>query len=228
MIRCLILEDELSALELLQNYIKKTPFLECIGSFESGLDIPSTSLKEADILFLDIQLPELDGLSFLKTIINPPIVIVTSAFPDYALNAFEEAVSDYLLKPYSYERFYKSVTRVRDKINTESSSKSNQILLYTDKTTFKVNLDDILYFKAEVDYVNVVTHKRNILILDSLNSWAKRLKAYHFSRIHRSYIINLNHIEKIKGNQVFIKDKRLPIGKTYKVDFIDKFKKSSI
>ena len=228
MIRCLILEDELSALELIQNYIEKTPFLECIGSFESGLDIPTTSLKEADILFLDIQLPELDGLSFLKTIINPPIVIVTSAFPDYALNAFEEAVNDYLLKPFSYERFYRSVTRARNKIDKENSSKPNQILLYTNKTTFKVNLDDILYLKAEVDYVNFVTINRNILILDSLNSWVKRLKAYHFFRIHRSYVINLNHIEKIKGNQVFIKDEGLPIGKTYKVDFIDKFKKSSI
>lgn len=228
MIRCLILEDELSALELLKSYIKKTPFLEYIGSFESGLDIPTTSLKEADILFLDIQLPELDGLSFLKTIINPPIVIVTSAFHNYALDAFEEAVTDYLLKPYSYERFYKSVTRVRDKINTKNSSKSNQILLYTDKTTFKVDLNDILYFKAEVDYVNVVTYKQRILISDSLNSWAIRLESYNFARIHRSYIINLNHIEKIQGNQVFIKEERLPIGKTYKVDFIDKFKKSSI
>ena len=228
MIRCLILEDELSALELLKNYIDKTPFLKCIGSFESGLDIPTTSLKEADILFLDIQLPELDGLSFLKTIINPPIVIVTSAFPDYALNAFEEAVNDYLLKPYSYERFYKSVTRVRDKINQEDASKTNQILLYADKTTFKINLDDILYLKAEVDYVNVVTHKRNILILDSLNSWAKRLKTYHFSRTHRSYIVNHNHIEKIVGNQIFINDEKIPIGRTYKVDFINGFKKSSI
>ncbi|WP_298902626.1 LytTR family DNA-binding domain-containing protein [uncultured Psychroserpens sp.] len=228
MIKCLILEDESSALELLKSYIEKTPFLECIGSFESGLDISTEVLHKTDVLFLDIQLPELNGLLFLRTLVNPPIVIVTSAFPNYALDAFEEAVTDYLLKPFSYERFYKSVSRVRYTINKKEVSKTNQILLYTNKTTFKVNLDDILYLKAEIDYVHVITNKRNILILDSLNHWSERLKTYNFYRIHRSYIINHNHIEKIKGNQVFINNKPLPIGRTYKADFINKFKKNSI
>ena len=101
MIQCLILEDELSAVEVIEAYIAKTPFLNYLGAYESGLDIPPEQLKKADVLFLDIQLPELNGLSFLKTLQNPPLVIVTTAYPNFAIEAFEEAVTDYLVKPFS-------------------------------------------------------------------------------------------------------------------------------
>lgn len=220
MMQCLVLEDEVAAVEILKGYIDKTPFLSFLGSFESGLDIPTEQLQKADILFLDIQLPELNGLSFLKTLSNPPIVIVTSAFPNYAIAAFEEAVTDYLLKPFSYERFYKSLTRVKESFELRKKAPQNQLYLYADKTIYKTNIDDILFLKAEVDYVNVVTEQRKVLVLDSLQNWESKLAGFNFIRIHRSYIINLDHIEKVSGTQVFLENYVLPIGRIFKKDFL--------
>lgn len=228
MIQCLVLEDEPSAVEVLESYIEKTPFLCSLGSYESGLDIPPEQLKAADILFLDIQLPELNGLSFLKTVQNPPSVIVTTAYTNYAIEAFEEAVTDYLVKPFSYERFFKSASRVRFLIEEQTKDKKQQVLLYADKTIYKTNIEDILFLKAEVDYVNVVTQEREVLILDSLQNWSEKLSQFDFKRIHRSYIVNLDLIEKVSGNHVFMCGKQLPIGRTYKQEFIVALKKTGL
>ena len=224
MIQCLILEDELSAVEVIETYIEKTPFLNYLGAYESGLDIPPEQLQKADVLFLDIQLPELNGLSFLKTLQNPPLVIVTTAYPNFAIEAFEEAVTDYLVKPFSYERFYKSISRVRSLLVEQLKDKKNQIFLYADKTIYKTNIEDILFLKAEVDYVNVVTQEREVLVLDSLHNWSEKLSQLNFKRAHRSYIINLDQIEKVYGNQVFVNGHKLPLGRTYKNDFLEALK----
>jgi DNA-binding LytR/AlgR family response regulator len=175
-------------------------------------------------LFLDIQLPELNGLSFLKTLQNPPLVIVTTAYPNFAIEAFEEAVTDYLVKPFSYERFYKSISRVRSLLVEQLKDKKNQIFLYADKTIYKTNIEDILFLKAEVDYVNVVTQEREVLVLDSLHNWSEKLSQLNFKRAHRSYIINLDQIEKVYGNQVFVNGHKLPLGRTYKNDFLEALK----
>ncbi|MFK7813129.1 MAG: LytR/AlgR family response regulator transcription factor [Maribacter sp.] len=228
MIQCVILEDEPSAVEIVEAFIEKTSFLHCLGVYESGLDVPPKQLQEADILFLDIQLPELSGLSFLKTLQNPPLVIVTTAYPNYAIEAFEEAVTDYLVKPFSYERFYKSISRARSLLEQHKKDKKNQVFLYADKTIYKTAIEDILYLKAEIDYVNVVTQEREVLVLDSLNNWAEKLNPFSFKRIHRSYIVNLDQIEKVFGNQVFVKGNILPIGRTYKQDFLEALRKTGL
>lgn len=228
MIQCLILEDEMSAVEVIEAYIEKTPFLNYLGAYESGLDIPPEQLQKADVLFLDIQLPELNGLSFLKTLQNPPLVIVTTAYPNFAIEAFEEAVTDYLVKPFSYERFYKSISRVRSLLVEQLKDKKNQIFLYADKTIYKTNIEDILFLKAEVDYVNVVTQDREVLILDSLHNWSEKLSQFNFKRAHRSYIVNLDQIEKISANQIFVKSHALPIGRTYKQNFLEALKKTGL
>jgi DNA-binding LytR/AlgR family response regulator len=219
---CLILEDEQSAREVLQSYIDKTPFVHCTGTYESGLDIPPEELKRADVLFLDIQLPELNGLSFLKTVTNPPKVIVTTAYSNYAVEAFEEAVLDYLVKPFSYERFFKAITRARNQFLTQQKEANKQLFLYADKTIYKVEIDEISYLKAEVDYVNVITKDREILISDSLRNWKEKLQDFSFVQVHRSYIINIDKITRVYGNQVFINDQSIPIGKTYKEDFLQR------
>lgn len=224
MIKCLILEDEKAAQKVLKSYIEKTPFLECIGIYETGLNIPTAELQKVEVLFLDIQLPELNGLSFLKTITNPPKVIVTTAFQNYAIEAFEEAVVDYLLKPFSYERFFKSVTRVRNDVIYQNKEIDKNLFLYSDKTLFKINVDDILFLSAEVDYVKVVTEEKDYLILDSLRNWNEKLQSFNFIQVHRSYSINIDKIKKVYGNQVFIGDKAIPIGKTFKDDFLKAIK----
>lgn len=219
MIRCIILEDEKAARDVLQTYIQRTPFLQWVGSFESGLDIPPEAIQESDILFLDIQLPEINGLNFLKTLQNPPKVICTTAYPNYAVDAFESAVTDYLLKPFSYERFFKAVTRVREQVSNAKKEKNEQLFLYADKTIYAVTTAAILFIKAEVDYVNIVTEEQEILILDSLRNWKEKLKGLPFVQVHRSYIINTKKISKVYGNRIFIGPVSIPIGKTYKEAF---------
>ena len=177
MMYCIILEDEKPAQEVLQSYINKTPFLDCVGVYENGLDISHQKLQQADILFLDVQLPEINGLSYLKTILNPPKVIVTTAFANYAIEAFEEAVVDYLLKPFSFERFFKAVSRVRNSALYEKKKLVKSLFLYSDKTLYNINIDYVLFLKAEIDYLNVITEERSILILDSLRNWNKDRKS---------------------------------------------------
>ncbi|MDO5970867.1 LytTR family DNA-binding domain-containing protein [Flavivirga aquimarina] len=224
MIRCIILEDEKPAQEVLQSYINKIPFLDCIGIYENGLDIKQEQLQQVELLFLDVQLPELNGLSYLKTITNPPKVIVTTAYSNYALEAFEEAVVDYLLKPFSFERFFKAVNRVRNNLIHQKKEIDKNLFLYSDKTLYNIHIDNILFLKAEVDYVKVITAEKSILVLDSLRNWNEKLQNFRFIQIHRSFIINIDKITKVYGNQVFIGDQEIPIGKTYKELFIKKIK----
>ncbi len=220
MLKCLIIEDEEAAQEILQIYIDKTPFLKLIGVFESGLQATSALINDADVLFLDIQIPELNGLSFLRTLENPPKVIVTTAFSDYAIEAFEEAVVDYLVKPFSYERFFKAVVRVREHLVLKKGEEDRFVYLYADKTIYKVNLDQILYLKGEVDYVRFVLSDKEILVLDSLKNFRERLMKSGFLQIHRSYVVNLNKMEKVSASHFTVANHDLPIGKTYREDLM--------
>ncbi|MFT4576773.1 MAG: DNA-binding LytR/AlgR family response regulator [Saprospiraceae bacterium] len=220
MIDCLIIEDEQPAQEILKSYIDKTPFLNCIGVYESGLDVPVEKIQQTQLLFLDIQLPELDGISYLKTISNPIHVIITSAYDTYTIEAFEEAVVDYLLKPYSFERFFKAVTRVYNTIAIHQKNVEKNFFIYADKTLYNIQVDDILYLKAEVDYVKVVTKDKSVLVLDSLSNWKNKVHPFNFLQVHRSYIIHIDQITKVQGNQVFIQDEIIPIGKSFKEGFM--------
>jgi len=225
MISCLIIEDEEPARDILKMYIDKTPFLELKGSFESGLQIPAGMMQDVDILFLDIQLPGLNGLSFLRSLSDPPKVIVTTAFTNYAIEAFEEAVIDYLMKPFAYERFFKAVSRVRDQLSVSKESSEDLLYLYADKTIYKVHLADILYLKGEVDYVRFVLSEKDILVLDSLRNFGEKLSDAGFIQIHRSFIVNLNKMEKVSASQFTIGEHNLPIGKTYRENLLKTLKR---
>ncbi len=218
MLKCIIIEDEKNAQQVLVHYISKKTTITCLGIYETGLDIPSNILNKIDFIFLDIELPELNGLEFLKTLNNPPKVIVTTAYPNFAVDAFEQAVIDYLVKPFSYERFIIAVDRI--KINKETNHKE-YILVYADKTTHKVKVNDILYIKSELDYISIITITDKILLLGSLTNWLKKMSDFSFARVHRSYIVNTNRIKKIKPNLVEIENIQIPIGSVYKKNFIE-------
>ncbi|MEO1627471.1 MAG: LytTR family DNA-binding domain-containing protein [Bacteroidota bacterium] len=223
MLNCLIIEDEQDAQALLKSYIDRVASLQVIGVFESGLDVPIDLIKKTDLLFLDIQLPELNGIQYLRSLDVPPKVVITSAYPNFAIDAFDLAVTDYLLKPFSFERFYKSINRVCEK-NATPSSREEIFFVYADKTTYKINASDIVYLKAEVDYVKITTTKQELLILGSLRGWNEKLQQEHFVQIHRSYIVNMKKVEKISKNQLSLPgDERLPIGITFKEKVIKKF-----
>lgn len=221
MIECIILEDEKPAQKVLQGYIKNTPFLSLLGTYESGVHIPNDLLQKTDVLFLDVQLPKMSGLSYLKTLNHPPKVIITTAYPDYALDAFEEAVIDYLLKPFSYERFFKAIDRVRNIISTNNHNGSDKIFVYSDKTFYNLVINNILFIKSEVDYIDIVTESENYLILDSLKNWNEKLRNHNFVQPHRSYIVNINNIKKIQDNHIYFNNNRkVPIGSSFKKDLI--------
>ena len=213
---CYIIEDEKPAQDVLLNYINKTPNLNCLGVFESALELPIV-LDMVDFIFLDIQLPEINGLDFLNNLEVKPKVIITTAYRNYAIEAFEVAVEDYLLKPFSYNRFLKSILRIRASIGTlPMKSDNNELFVYADKTFHKIFKNDILVIKAEVDYVYIILEKKKILVQNSLTNWNEKLNNEGFMQIHRSYIINLKKIDKIVGNVVYIMEHRIPVSKTYR------------
>lgn len=223
MIKCIILEDEQAAQELLSTYIEKTSHITCLGVFESGVDIPLNLLEDANLLFLDIQLPELDGISYVKSLQNPPKIIVTSAFSNHALDAFEIAVVDYLLKPFSFERFLKAVNRI--KVSDDKSSNADKThFIYADKITYKIRSSEILFIKAEVDYVKVVTSDREILVLDSLRNWNEILRDQGFLQSHRSYLVQLNAITSMSPDGLQLKRHALPIGASFKEELLAAFR----
>ena len=216
----MIIEDEKNAQEILTHYISKKTTLSCTGIYETGSDVPSEKIYEVDFMFLDMELPELNGLEFLKSIENPPKVIVTTAYPNYAVDAFEQAVVDYLVKPFSYERFEIAVDRIT--INKEIDH-DKYILVYADKTTHKVKVNDIKYIKSELDYVLIVTKEERILLLGSLSNWMKKMSPFSFVRIHRSYIVNTKWINKVKSKHIEIENIDLPLGNVYKNNFKEKY-----
>ncbi len=219
---CLIVEDEKPAQKILKNYIQQTPFLDLLGTYESGVDISHENIDQTDLMFLDIQLPGINGLKFLKSLSRPPHVIVTTAFSHYAIEAFDAAVVDYLVKPFSYERFFKAVDRVRSLSLATQMAANDKIFVYTDKTFYNININDIICIKAESDYVNIITQQRSYLVLDSLKNWGEKLKSQHFIQTHRSYIVNLNKIEKVNNDRIHLENSHIiPISQTYKPQLID-------
>lgn len=213
MLKCILIEDEKSAQKVLLHYIEKHKNMECLSVYESGLDVPMAIIKTVDFMFLDMELPELNGLAFLKTLTNPPKVIITTAYPDFAIEAFEHAAVDYLVKPFSYERFLTAVNRISVPLTTDSEE---DIFIYADKITHKIKRNAILYIKSELDYVAIVTSEEKILVLGSLSGWLQKLNHSAFIQIHRSYVINKNHLKKIKSTTVLIESNEIPIGSTYK------------
>ncbi|MBD2769484.1 response regulator transcription factor [Hymenobacter sp. BT664] len=225
--RCFIVEDELPAQRVLQKYLALIPGTEVVGTYQSAIEA-SAALQSThvDTLFLDIRLPLLSGTDFLKTLVNSakPNVIITTAYPEYAVEGFELDVVDYLVKPFSFERFLKAINKVRSFAATPGpvqlpSAVGPALFVNADKTLHKVLLVDILYLESVKDYVRIVLPEQKIMFLDNLKSWEEKLPAQQFARIHKSYIVNLDKIRKVHGNIVALPHAELPIGRTYRDDF---------
>jgi DNA-binding LytR/AlgR family response regulator len=232
--RCIIIEDQLPAQRILQRYIDDVAGLELTGSFSD----PLTALdflreNPVDLIFLDIHLPKLSGMDFLKILPYKPRVILTTAFPEYALEGYEFDVVDYLLKPISFERFLKAVSKViyssdRPRPTTEApesppaSPAHSYVFVKSDKTILKLEFDQIIYIKADDVYTWVYTPEKKHFLSYTLKYWLEVLPPADFCRIHKSYIVNLAHIEKIEGNRVFTSEGVLPVGRHYRKDFMER------
>lgn len=222
-IKCLVIDDEPLAIALLEDYISKTYFLELELSTTNPIEgLRKIEQEKLDLIFLDIQMPELNGIDFLKILNNKTKVILTTAYSEFALESYDYGVVDYLLKPISYERFYKSVFKVKERFsqihNAEIPKENVFFFVKSEGKQIKILYENILYIEGLRDYLNIRTISEEIIILDNLKDLEKTLPK-NFLRIHKSYIINLDKITLIENNRIFIDKMPINIGETYKSNF---------
>ncbi|SEW55044.1 LytR/AlgR family response regulator transcription factor [Chitinophaga arvensicola] len=226
-INCLIVDDEPLARELLVTYCSHLPALRviavCGNVFEAKKILETTAVG---ILFLDVQLPVLDGIGFLSTLKQQPQVIMTTAFREYAATAFDLAVCDYLVKPFSLERFMIAVDKATDKLNIpaprfneKNTGEENYVFIKTDGKIYRIEYADLLLAEANGNYSKIFTSGQVILTATNFSSLEKLLPSRQFIKVHRSFIINKSKISRIEGNRVFIGEREIPIGKNYKQAF---------
>jgi len=230
MMTCIIIEDEIPAQKILKNFVGKVPNLELIDAFNAAIEANRFLISNTiDIIFLDINLPDISGLDFIKTVENPPKIIITTAYPDYAVDSFElDTIIDYLVKPFSFDRFLKAFHKAKKNIGKDQSSTSairgETLFLNVDKTLHKIVLDDILYIESDRNYITIVTNEKKLSYIDSLKNWISKLPENQFIQVHKSFIINSHFVEKISGNQVYLSQTKIPIGRTYKQNLLQQLK----
>jgi DNA-binding LytR/AlgR family response regulator len=242
-LKCLIADDEPLAHTLLENYIGKLKTLSVAGHAYNAFEVLDfLGENSVDILFLDINMPDMTGLDMLKTLSNPPIVILTTAYSEHSLEAFDLGVMDYLLKPIKFDRFLKAVNRVIElkkpthpppslfptemPEKTEKSEKNhNDFIFIKDGTTnYKINFDDLLYVQAYGNFAKIYTTKQTIVASITMKHLEYDLPENLFTRVHKSYIVNIQKVNKIEGNQVFIDKVSIPVGAVYKMALDKKIK----
>ena len=233
---CYIIDDEHLAQEILEEYVAKVPFLELKGTFMSPLEAAAQMDKDKpDLLFLDINMPDLDGLSFIPMLNPKPMIILTTAYDRYALKAFELEVKDYLVKPFSFERFYKGVLRLYQEqtnrqhpenktIVTEPKHEQEYIFLKVGHRIQKISTREILFVEGMKDYLRIHTAKEKIMTLLSFAKLEELLPAQDFARVHRSFMIAIDKIDHIEKNRIRIADQVIPISETYTDSFYRKLK----
>jgi two-component system, LytTR family, response regulator len=224
MIKCLIVDDEPLAQEVIENYIAQIPNLEVVKKCSDAIQAFEAMKKEKiDLIFLDIQMPVIDGLGFLKSVKNIPSVIITTAFPQHALESYDFDVTDYLLKPISFERFLKAVNKVLDKKNTVSGTpeqKADFLFLKVDNKLVKVNFSEIMYVEGMKDYLKVFLKDRFYVVHQTMKGFEESLPYRQFVRVHKSYIVSLRAVKTIIGNYIEVNDQHIPIGANYKDELI--------
>jgi two-component system, LytTR family, response regulator len=232
MIRCVVIDDEPLARQLLTDFISKIPNLTLDGSFSSALAaLPVLSRKNIDVLFLDIQMPDISGIDFLKTLDKKPLIVFTTAFAEYALEGFELDVADYLLKPFDFGRFLKAVNKLTQRIESpatqpepQPSAAAKDFIFVKDGTKLvRIELNQIKFIKGTREYVTIVTDDSKIMSLQSMKALESELPD-NFMRVHNSYIVNVNSIQSIERNEIVIGDEIIPIGITHKKDFFNRIK----
>ncbi|MGZ8551972.1 MAG: LytR/AlgR family response regulator transcription factor [Chitinophagaceae bacterium] len=221
-IKCIIIEDEPLAVKVLSDYVSQTPFLELKGTFKDAI-LATDYLRDhhTDLIFLDIHLPKLKGMAFLKTLTHPPAVIITTAYHQYAVEGFNLNVTDYLLKPFEFERFLIAVTKVKTaESEKQKSSETREIKEYlflnVQKKKVKISFSEIVYIESQREYIKIVTTKKEFISKMSTHEIENLLPAHLFRRIHRSFIISVSKIESYTAEMVEVNGVSIPIGRGYR------------
>jgi two-component system LytT family response regulator len=231
MINCVIIDDEPLAREGLANYVREVDFLHLSGICENPLELlPLLDRQAADLIFLDIQMPKMSGIDFLKILQKPPMVVITTAYPSYALEGFHLNVLDYLLKPVTFERFFKAAAKARDyhrlllkqdSGDTDHSAPDDDYFFIKCGSKYeKIPFEDILYVEGMQNYVNIYTLKGKFVTMLSLKNLEENLDPKSFIRVHKSFIVAIGKIDGIEGNEIFIQTNRIPISRNYREQVI--------
>lgn len=234
--KCIAIDDEPKALGVISYYAQQVPLLQLAATFRSGLDALALMQKEAvDLIFLDINMPDLTGLEFLQALPQPPLIIFTTAYSEYAVQSYDwDTVVGYLLKPIEFPKFLKAVNKAaaQHQLRHRPQLKNNLtptaaefILVKSGTQTHQIKLTDILYLEASGNHVYFVTKDRKIITLNTLQEVAKLLPPHLFYRVHKSFIIGRQHLEIIESYQVKINGREIPLGKTFREAFLEEFKK---
>jgi DNA-binding LytR/AlgR family response regulator len=230
MLTCLIVDDEPLAVKLLKDHIERIPFLNLAGAYTNPHEaLTSLNQHPVDVIFLDIQMPQLSGIQFMQVLCNRAMVIITSAYHEYAIEGFEHNVIDYLLKPISFERFYRGVEKVYRLKAPKGSTKAppgqqhpvtgGYIFVKVETKMLRVELDDICYIMGLKNYVSIFTKTQRIVTLQKMKQLEDVLPSNRFVRVHKSYIVALDKIVSVEKQQILVKDKAIPIGNLYAEHF---------
>lgn len=225
-LKCVVVDDEPLAITIIEGYLKKIPYIDIIGKFNSAIPVYEfIKENQVDILFLDVEMPNLTGIDFVKSLSSPPKVVLTTANKNYAIEGFDLNIDDYILKPVSFDRLLKSVNRIYEDLSTAKSpvEKSDQDYIYLkeNKKMVRVYFKNILYLESLKDYVKVVTSCKTVLTKQLLSYFEQELDSTEFLRIHRSFIIAINKIDAYTLSSVEIGDIEIPIGRKYKETVIE-------
>lgn len=222
-IKAVVIDDEPMARHIICDYIEEISWIDLVGTYSSATEaLSGLHQHPADLLFVDINMPKVSGLDLIKSLTSQPKVIITTAYPQYALDGFELDVLDYLLKPISFERFLKAVNKILNRY-TPASTEPQYFSFKAAKRHYRLLYDDIFYFQSYGDYVKIFTTKSEYLFHGTLKQLETALPAQSFLRIHKSYLINLSKIDYIEGNQVIINEEKIPVSPPYKNNLLASF-----
>lgn len=229
----LIIDDEHMAHDIIKGYCDMLPHMQLMKHCYDALEaLDYLREHSVELIFLDINMPKLKGFDFLKSLSNPPKVIVTTAYKEHALEGYELEITDYLLKPFSFERFLKAINKASQVKknsslayqNTGKSKKKGQIFLYSDKKYIQVSVDDIQYIEATGNYSKVVLKENNILVREKISDILEQLSSDDFIQVHKSFVVAVKNINSVEGNRIFICKLIIPIGKKYKPSIMNLIK----
>lgn len=235
-LRCLVVDDDPLSVQIVLNCIANTPFLVAEGSFTNPVEAAEAlRTRPVDLLFLDVEMPLLSGIELLGTLQHPPMVVLITSSKDYAVQAFEHAVVDYLVKPVSYARFLQAAQKARELADSQASTGPDAIeaagpgadftFVKVDNKLVRVNFDDVRYVEALGDYVHIVTGQNKLIVYSTMKAAEEKFPSGRFLRVHRSFIVNFDRIQALEDNSVLVEGKLIPVGQTYLRDVMQRLNK---
>jgi DNA-binding LytR/AlgR family response regulator len=231
-LNCIAIDDEPPALEIIKEFCSKIRYVNLIGTFTNPFEsVPLINNNQIDLIFLDIVMPQISGLEFLKSLYNPPMIIFTTAFKEYAFDGYEYDAVDYLVKPLAFDRFSRSVNKAFQLLKLKNPEETpvgetpgilhRFLMVKVEYSTIRINLNDILYIEGLKDYVKIYTEGKLILTKTTMKNILEKLPSESFFRVHKSYIVSIDKIEMIENSRIVIGNQRIPIGESYRTAFFN-------